>query len=41
MTTAVTDRFYIEGTTQPRPDAARVIYADGAGAGRVRPGADI
>jgi len=41
MTTAVTDRFYIEGTTHPRPDAARVIYADGAGAGRVRPGADI
>src|SRR6478735_7343784 len=41
MTTAVTDRFYIEGTTHPRPDAARVIYADGAGAGRVRSGTDI
>ena len=41
MTTAVTDRFYIEGTTHPRPDAAHVIYADGAGAGRVRAGTDI
>jgi hypothetical protein len=41
MTTAVTDRFYIEGTTHPRPAAARVIYADGAGAGQVRAGADI
>jgi hypothetical protein len=41
MTASVTDRFYIEGTTRPRPEAECVIYADGAGAGRVRAGADI
>ena len=41
MTTSVTDRLYIEGTTHPRPAAECVIYADGAGAGRVRVGTDV
>jgi hypothetical protein len=41
MTTSVTDRFHIEGSSYPRPDVARVIYADGAGAGRVRAGVDV
>jgi hypothetical protein len=40
VTTSVTDRFFIEGSSQPRPAAARVIYADGAGAGRLRAGVD-
>ena len=33
VTTSVTNRFHIQGSNRPRPDAARVIYADGAGAG--------
>jgi hypothetical protein len=41
MTTSVTNRFYIEGSGHPRPPAARVIYADGAGGGSMRPGTDI
>lgn len=41
MPAAVTDRFFIEGSRGPRPDADCVIYADGAGAGRLRPGVDI
>jgi hypothetical protein len=41
MTTSVTDRFYIEGSGHPRPAAARVIYADGAGGGSLRPGTDV
>src|SRR6266850_3672539 len=41
MTTSVTDRFYVEGSRHPRPPASRVIYAVGAGARNVRPGADI
>ena len=41
MTTSVTDRFYIEGSGHPRPEAERVIYADGAGGGSLRPGIDI
>jgi hypothetical protein len=33
MPASVTDRFHIAGSKWARPDAARVIYADGAGAG--------
>ena len=36
MTTSVTDRFHIVGSSSPRPDAEHVIYADGAGAGALR-----
>jgi hypothetical protein len=36
MTTSVTDRFHIVGSSRPRPDVERVIYADGAGAGGLR-----
>jgi hypothetical protein len=32
----VADRFHVDGSTDPRPDAPRVIYADGADAGRAR-----
>jgi hypothetical protein len=41
MTTSVTDQFHIQGSNRPRPDATRVIYADGARAGALRAGADI
>lgn len=41
MTTSVTDQFHIQGSSRPRPDATRVIYADGARAGALRAGADI
>ncbi len=38
MPTSVTDRFHIAGSKRARPDAARVIYADGTGAGTLAPG---
>ena len=41
MTAAVTDRFHIVGSDHPRPSADRVIFADGADAGRVRRDGDI
>lgn len=41
MPASVTNRFYIEGSRAPRPAADRIIYADGAGAGRLRPGIDV
>ncbi len=41
MRASVTSRFYIEGSRDPRPAANRVVYADGAGAGRLRPGIDV
>lgn len=37
----VADRFHVAGSRDPRPEAARVIYADGADAGRVRRPGDI
>lgn len=41
MTNPITGRFHIDGSRDARPEAGRVIYADGSRAAQTRPGVDI